>query len=82
MNTNVRMTELNGCVAQSHRAHETTWRRGMTRPSCSCRPITRMAPESAVGGGVGTPPPSAEASVGGRGGTVMMQASFGRVNGR
>ncbi len=31
MNTNVRMTLLNGCVAQSQNAHGTTCLRGMTK---------------------------------------------------
>ena len=50
MKTNVVMTEANGCVAQSHRAHDTTCLRGMTLPSCRSSPTAAMAPVFAVAG--------------------------------
>ncbi len=52
------MTELNGCVAQSQNAHETTCLRGTTLPSSSSvlsEPIGPIDWVFAVGGGVGTP---------------------------
>jgi hypothetical protein len=50
VNTKVRMTVLNGCVAQSQRAHDTTCLRGMTFPSCRSSPTAAMAPVLAMVG--------------------------------
>ena len=64
MNTNVRMTELNGWVAQSHSAHEITCLRGMTLPSCRSSPTARMAPVFAVTGTLmGVVPPTSLSGV-------------------
>jgi|GEM_PF-4413503 len=49
------MTELNGCVAQSQNAHDTTCLRGTTRSSSGRLASGPMACVLAVGGGVGTP---------------------------
>ncbi len=50
--TKVRMTELNGCVAQSHSAHDMTCLRGTTLPSCRSSPTAATAPVSAMTGTV------------------------------
>lgn len=55
MNTNVRMTVLKGCVAQSHSAQEYTCFFGAGVSPRRSRPTTATAPLFAVATGSGTP---------------------------
>jgi len=71
------MTELNGCVAQSHIAHETNCLRGTLPATSSPSVMTRMAAVLAVGAGAGT---DAGAEASSPVGSVMRQRYCRRVN--